>query len=432
MKRICVVGSGYVGLVTGSCLSDLGNEVICVDNDKDKIGALKDLKMPIYEPGLEDIVKRNVKAGRLVFTTDIKQAVKKSEIIYIAVGTPPKANGEADLSCVEDVSRDVAFNMDSYRLIVDKSTVPVQTGQRVKETISRCLKNDIEFDVASNPEFLREGSAVDDFMQPDRIVIGVETERAADLLKEVYGPFNSTIIVTDMQSAELIKHAANSFLATKVSFVNALSVICEMTGADVDKVAEGMGMDKRIGSTFLKAGVGFGGFCFPKDLAAFVKIAEKLGYDFKLLKAVQEINKTQKERFVKKIEHALWNVKGKTIAILGLSFKPNTDDVRFAPSIDIIQMLQRDGAKINAYDPYAMDKMSKVLPKVKYCSSPYEAADGADALVIITEWSEFKELDLAKIKELLNDPIIVDGRNIYDADTMRKLGFKYVCIGKKS
>jgi UDPglucose 6-dehydrogenase len=302
----------------------------------------------------------------------------------------------------------------------------------VKETISRCLKKDIEFDVASNPEFLREGSAVNDFMQPDRIVIGVETERAADLLKEVYDPLNSTIIVTDIQSAELIKHAANSFLATKVSFVNALSVICEMTGADVDKVAEGMGMDKRIGSTFLKAGVGFGGFCFPKDLAAFVKIAEKLGYDFKLLKAVQEINKTQIERFIKKIEHALWNVKGKKIAVLGLSFKPNTDDIRFAPSIDIIQMLQKDGASVNAYDPYAMDKMAKVLPKVKYCSSPYEAADGADALVIVTEWSEFKELDLAKIKELLNDPIIVDGRNIYDADTMRKQGFKYVCIGKKS
>lgn len=432
MKKICVIGSGYVGLVTGSCLADLGNEVICVDNDENKITALKDLKMPIYEPGLEDIVKRNVKAGRLRFTTDLKDSVKKSEIIYIAVGTPPKPNGEADLSCVETVSRDVALSMDSYRLIVDKSTVPVQTGQRVKETISRSLKKNTEFDVASNPEFLREGSAVTDFMQPDRIVIGVEAERAADLLKEVYKPLNSTIITTDIQSAELIKHAANSFLATKISFVNALSVICEMTGADVDKVADGMGMDKRIGSSFLKAGVGFGGFCFPKDLAAFVKIAEKLGYDFKLLKAVQEINKVQKQRFVKKIEDALWNIKGKTIAILGLSFKPNTDDIRFAPSIDIIQALEKDGAKINAYDPYAMDKMKNVCSNVNYCSNPYEAADGADALVIVTEWSEFKELDLAKIKELLIDPVIIDGRNIYDADNMRKQGFKYACIGKKS
>ncbi|MCK5305529.1 MAG: UDP-glucose/GDP-mannose dehydrogenase family protein [Candidatus Omnitrophica bacterium] len=432
VKRVCVVGSGYVGLVTGSCLADLGNNVICVDNDKKKIEMLNKFKMPIYEPGLEDVVKRNVEAGRLFFTTDLKDSVKKSEVIFIAVGTPPKANGEADLSCIEDVSKQIALNMDEYRLIVDKSTVPVQTGQRVKETITRNLKKDIEFDVASNPEFLKEGSAINDFTRPDRIVIGVETERAAVILKEIYNPFNSPIITTDIQSAELIKHAANSFLATKVSFVNALSVICELTGADVDKVTEGMGMDKRIGSSFLNAGVGFGGFCFPKDLAAFIKISEKLGYDFKLLKAVEEINKKQKDRFIKKIEDALWNIKDKTIAVLGLSFKPNTDDIRFAPSIDIIKALLRDGAGIRAYDPYAMDKMSQVLPEVKYCQSSYEAADGADALVIVTEWSEFKELDFVKIKGLLNDAILIDGRNMYDPDSMRRLGFKYVCIGKKS
>lgn len=431
MRKICIIGSGYVGLVTGTCLADLGNDVICVDNDEEKIKSLKGLIMPIYEPGLEDLVKKNVEAKRLEFTTDLKNAVKESEVIFIAVGTPPKENGEADLSIIENVSRDIARSMETYHLVVDKSTVPVQTGMRVKETIQNNVKEGVEFDVASNPEFLREGSAVDDFMQPDRIVIGVETEKASNILKGIYKPLNSPIIVTDIQSAELIKHAANSFLATKISFINALSVICEATGADIDKVAKGVGMDKRIGSTFLKAGVGFGGFCFPKDLSAFIKIAEKLGYDFKLLKAVEEINKIQKERFIKKVEDAIWNIRGKTLAVLGLSFKPNTDDIRFAPSIDIIQALLKDGATIKAYDPYAMDKMSKIIPEVNYCKNPYEAATGADALIIITEWSEFKELDLKRLKGLLNEPVIIDGRNVYDPELMDKEGFKYVCIGKK-
>ena len=431
MRKIAVVGTGYVGLVTGSCLADLGNKVICVDNNEEKIAFLKELKMPIYEPGLEEIVKRNVERGRLSFTTDLKKSVPESEVIFIAVGTPPKENGEADLSTVEGVCKDIARSMEGYHLVVEKSTVPVQTGERAKETIRGHVKKGVEFDVASNPEFLREGSAVSDFMKPDRIVIGVETEKAKQILTELYQPLEVPIIVTDIQSAELIKHASNSFLAAKISYINAISKICELTGADIEKVAEGMGMDKRIGYNFLNAGVGYGGFCFPKDLAAFIRICEKLGYNFELLKAVEKINKNQKENFLQKIEDALWNVKGKTIGLLGLSFKPNTDDIRFAPSIDIIKGLLKDGARVKAYDPYAMDKMKDILKDVEYCKDAYEAAESSDALVIITEWSEFKELDLEKIKQLLNNPIIVDGRNIYDLDKMKELGFKYICIGRK-
>jgi len=431
LRKIAVVGTGYVGLVTGSCLADLGNKVICVDNNEEKIAFLKELKMPIYEPGLEEIVKRNVERGRLSFTTDLKKSVPESEVIFIAVGTPPKENGEADLSTVEGVCKDIARSMEGYHLVVEKSTVPVQTGERAKETIRGHVKKGVEFDVASNPEFLREGSAVSDFMKPDRIVIGVETEKAKQILTELYQPLEVPIIVTDIQSAELIKHASNSFLAAKISYINAISKICELTGADIEKVAEGMGMDKRIGYNFLNAGVGYGGFCFPKDLAAFIRICEKLGYNFELLKAVEKINKNQKENFLQKIEDALWNVKGKTIGLLGLSFKPNTDDIRFAPSIDIIKGLLKDGARVKAYDPYAMDKMKDILKDVEYCKDAYEAAESSDALVIITEWSEFKELDLEKIKQLLNNPIIVDGRNIYDLDKMKELGFKYICIGRK-
>lgn len=430
MRNICVIGSGYVGLVTGSCLADLGNKVVCVDNNKEKIESLKALKMPIYEPGLEDVVKRNVSAERLSFTDDIESSVKNSEVIFIAVGTPPKANGEADLSAIENVSITAAKSMSSYHLIVDKSTVPVQTGQRVKDTIQKHISEGVEFDVASNPEFLREGSAIGDFMQPDRVVIGVETNRAEEILTELYKPLDCPIIVTDIQSAELIKHAANSFLATKISFINAVSKICELAGADIEKVAEGMGMDERIGRSFLNAGIGFGGFCFPKDLAAFIRISEKLGYNFELLKAVEKINESQKKDFVKKIEKSLWNLKGKTLGILGLSFKPNTDDIRFAPSIDIIRDLLKEGVKIKAYDPYAAEKMQAIHKEVQYCNNPYEVADGADALIIVTEWSEFKELDFKKIKELLNNPLIIDGRNMYDMEKMADMGFEYVCIGR--
>lgn len=428
--NICVIGTGYVGLVTGACLADLGNKVICVDIDKDKINKLKKGVIPIYEPGLEGLVKNNQREKRVSFTTDLKEGVKKSEIIFIAVGTPPKDNGEADLTYVENVARQIAQSMTSYKLIVEKSTVPVETGEWVEHTVKINNRHKVNFDVASNPEFLREGSAIDDFMHPDRIVIGVESKRAKDLLTELYRPLGAPIVVTDIKSAEIIKHASNSFLATKISFINAISNICEKAGADVKKVAEGMGLDKRIGKSFLDAGIGFGGFCFPKDLAAFIKIAEKLGYDFGLLKEAEKINESQKRLLVKKVEDNLWILKGKTIGVLGLSFKPNTDDIRFAPSIDIIQALLKEGATVKVFDPQAMDKAKKVLRGVKFCTNPYEAARGASCLVIMTEWNEFKELDFRKLKRLLKQPLIIDGRNIYDPAVMKKLGFKYVCMGR--
>lgn len=429
--KIAIVGTGYVGLTTGACLSELGNDVICVDIDEEKIKKLNNNIMPIYEPGLDQIVKRSRKENRLAFTTDLKDAIKKSEIIFICVGTPPKENGEADLSYVENVARTIAEVMDSYKVIVEKSTVPVQTGEDVQKTIKAYNRHKVDFDVVSNPEFLREGSAVEDFIQPDRVVIGCESEKAKGIMKVLYEPLKSPMLFTDIKSAEIIKHASNSFLATKISFINAIANICELAGADVEKVAEGMGMDKRIGKQFLNAGLGYGGFCLPKDAEAFIRIAEKLGYDFTLLKAVHEINNQQKKHFVKKIEKALRVVNNKTIGVLGLAFKPNTDDMRFAPSIEIVQSLQREGAKIKAYDPEAMEKAKHILKDIIYCNNPYDAAKDADALVILTEWSEFKELDLEKIKKSMKHSLIIDGRNIYNPENMKKLGFKYISIGRK-
>ena len=428
--KIAVVGGGYVGLVTAACMAELGNDVICVDIDEEKIRKLNNDVMPIYEPGVEELAKRNRKEKRLVFTTDLRDAIKKSEIVFICVGTPPKENGDADLSYVENVARTIADVMDSYKLIVDKSTVPVQTGEKVARTIKSYNRHKVEFDVISNPEFLREGSAVNDFMHPDRIVIGCESEKAKDIMGKLYAPLKSPILYTDIKSAEIIKHASNSFLATKISFINAVANICELAGADVEKVAEGMGMDKRIGSQFLNAGIGYGGFCFPKDAEAFIRIAEKLGYDFGLLKATQEINQFQKEHFVKKIEKALWVVKNKNIGVLGLAFKPNTDDMRFAPSVDIIEALQREGAKIKAYDPEAMEKARQVLKNIEYCNNPYDAAKDADELLILTEWNEFKELDMNKIKSLMRHYLVLDGRNIYNPEDMRKEGFTYISMGR--
>ena len=430
--KIAVIGCGYVGLTSGTCLAELGNDVICVDIDKEKIDMLNNGKIPIYEPGLNELIGRNRKENRLRFTTDIKEAIKDSEIIFICVGTPPKNNGEADLSYVENVAREIAKHMDSYKVIVEKSTVPVETGEKVAETIKLNNKHNAEFDVVSNPEFLREGSAVNDTFNPDRIVIGTDSKKAADMMKRLYEPIKAPLIVTDIRSAEIIKHASNSFLATKISFINAIANICEQTGADIGKVAEGMGYDKRIGKAFLNAGIGYGGFCFPKDSAAFIRIAEKYGYDFKLLKDVQEINEKQKEFFIKKIEKALWNLKGKEIGILGLAFKPNTDDMRFAPSIEIINYLQKEGAKIKAYDPEAVENAKKLLKDVEYCNDPYEAAESADALLVLTEWNEFKELDLDKIKDLMKSKLIIDGRNIYNPEEMKKLGFNYISMGRKS
>lgn len=427
--KITMVGAGYVGLTSAACLAKIGHRVVCVDKDTAKINTLKMGGMPIYEPGLQTIIKETTQSGNLIFDNNIGKAVSGSDVCFIAVGTPPLETGEPDLTGVEEVAREIANTMSDYLLIVEKSTVPVQTGKWIRKTIERYNRNRIPFDVASNPEFLREGSAVYDFLHPDRIVIGVETERARDLLVNVYRAINAPIIVTDIASAELIKHASNAFLAMKISFINAVAAICEAVGADVRQVALGMGMDKRIGRSFLDAGVGYGGFCFPKDLRAFIHIAEEAGYNFQLLKEVEKINEDTKKRFVRKIRSVLWNLKGKTIGVLGLAFKPNTDDMRFAPSIDIINTLLNEEAKIRAYDPKAMEKAKDLLPGVEFCSGPEEVAINADLLAIITEWEEFKQLNLKRIKNLMRLPIICDGRNIFERSEVEKLGFTYIGVG---
>lgn len=428
--NICIIGAGYVGLVTGACFAEMGHKVICVDNNKKKIEALKKAKIPFYEKDLEAMVKKNIKAKRLYFSSSIKEGVGKSLVIFICVGTPSRPNGEADLSSVEHVAHEIAQNMTSYRLIVEKSTVPVETGEWVEHTIKTSVRKKLKFDVASNPEFLREGTAIQDFMNPDRVVIGIESKKAKEILKELYRKIDAEIVVTDIKSAELIKHASNSFLATKISFINSVSNICERTGADIKKVAYGMGLDKRIGEGFLNGGIGYGGSCFPKDVDAFMHISGKLGYDFGILKAARKVNEEQRNLFVRKIEEALWIVKGKSIAILGLSFKPNTDDIRSAPSIDIINSLLEAGAKIKVYDPQAMKNARSVIKGVTFCKDLYEAARNSDTLAIITEWHEFEVMDLARVKKLMKNPLIIDGRNIFDPKRMKKLGFIYISIGR--
>ena len=427
---ISVIGAGHVGLVTGACFADLGHSVVMVDNDAARTANLKRGVLPYYEPGLAELVARGVREQRLAFTTSMREGVAKSTMIFIAVGTPQKATGEADLAYVEHVARSIAQHLRSYRLVVEKSTVPVQTGRWIAHTIKTYLKKQRPFDVASNPEFLREGTAIADFMKPPRVVLGVETKRAKDLLVSLYKPLGAPIVVTDMNSAELIKHASNSFLSMKISFINAVAQLCERAGADVQQVAEGMGLDPRIGRAFLNPGIGFGGFCLPKDVEAFIKISEQLGYDFELLKAVRTINERQKRSFAAKIQEALWVVKGKTIGVLGLAFKPNTDDMRYAPAIEIIESLQGEGALIRAFDPQAMKEAARVLPKVQFCKDPYEAARGADCLALLTEWNEFKELDFVRIKKLMRQPLIADGRNVYDPQRLRALGFRYVGVGR--
>ncbi|HZO85058.1 MAG TPA: UDP-glucose/GDP-mannose dehydrogenase family protein, partial [Verrucomicrobiae bacterium] len=383
-----------------------------------------------YEPGLEDMVKRNAAAGRLRFTDSTRDGVENSDVIFIAVPTPPQPDGSVDLSFMEGVSREIAQNMTSYKIVVDKSTVPVKTGDKVAETIKRYCKAKVDFDVVSNPEFLREGFAVDDFMKPDRVVIGVRSQRPVQAMKKIYEPFNCPIIVTDINSAELIKHAANSFLALKISYINAISVICEATGANVQEVANGMGMDTRIGRKFLDAGLGFGGSCFPKDLSAFIKISEQVGYDFKLLKEVQSINASQMERFAKKITDTLWVLKDKTIGVLGLAFKQNTDDVRLSPAIDLCHRLQKEGANLRVHDPKAMEKAKAVLKDVEYVENMNDVAEGCDALVIATEWPQFKKLNIDKARKVLTHPILFDGRNLFDPAEMEQLGFIYKSIGR--
>jgi UDPglucose 6-dehydrogenase len=428
--KLTIIGTGYVGLVTGACFAEVGHQVICVDKDEAKVKLLQSGGMPIYEPGLEDMVKRNVAAGRLSFTNSTKEGVVNSDVIFIAVPTPPQPDGSVDLSFMEAVSREIAQNMTSYKIVVDKSTVPVKTGDKVAETIKRYCKAQVDVDVVSNPEFLREGFAVDDFMKPDRVVVGVRSQRPVQAMKNIYQPFNCPVIVTDINSAELIKHAANSFLALKISYINAISVLCEATGANVQEVASGIGLDSRIGRKFLDAGLGFGGSCFPKDLSAFIKISEQVGYDFKLLKEVQNINAAQMERFVKKITDTLWVLKDKTIGVLGLAFKQNTDDVRLSPAIDLCHRLQKEGAKLRVHDPKAMEKAKAVLKDVEYIEDMNAVADGCDALVIATEWPQFKKLNLDRARKVLTHPILFDGRNLFDPAEMEQLGFIYKSIGR--
>ena len=428
--KLTIIGTGYVGLVTGTCFAEVGHHVICVDKDASKIKMLQSGEMPIYEPGLDELVKKNVAAGRLSFTPSTQEGVHKSDVIFIAVPTPPMADGAVDLSFIEGVAREIAGAMTSYKIVVDKSTVPVKTGEKVSETIKRYCKARVEFDVVSNPEFLREGFAVEDLLKPDRIVIGVRSQRPVKAMQAIYEPFNAPIIVTDINSAELIKHAANSFLALKISYINAISLLCEATGANVQEVANGMGMDERIGRRFLNAGIGFGGSCFPKDLSAFIKISEQLGYDFKLLKEVQNINAEQMERFVKKICDTLWVLKDKKIGVLGLAFKQNTDDVRMSPAIDLCKQLQKDGAILRVHDPRAMEKAKAVLKDVTYVEDMNEVANGCDALVIATEWPEFKKLDLDRLHKALTHPILFDGRNLFDPAEMEKHGFIYKSVGR--
>jgi UDPglucose 6-dehydrogenase len=431
---LSIIGSGYVGLVTGACFADVGHNVICVDNDAQKVEALQAGKVPIYEPGLEEVIHRNVSAHRLRFTDSIRDGVDNSQVVFIAVPTPQQPNGHVDLSYIEKVSREIAGVLTSYRVIVDKSTVPVKTGEKVAESIKRYNRHGADFDVVSNPEFLREGCAVADLMQPNRIVIGAQSERAVDLMKKVYEPFMAPILVTDINSAELIKHAANSFLALKISYINAISAICEASGADVEKVADGIGMDRRIGRSFLNAGIGYGGSCFPKDLAAFITISEQLGVSFDLLKEVQRINTAQKERFLKAIRDTLWILREKKIAVWGLTFKPDTDDIRSSVAIDLVAEMLREGAHVVAYDPKGMEKAREVkaIADAQLVTCALEAVDGAEALVIATEWSEFANVDLALVKEKMTTPIVFDGRNLFDPKTMAQLGFRYHSIGRRS
>ena len=434
---LCIIGSGYVGLVSGACFAEVGHHVVCVDNDQRKVDMLQAGKIPIYEPGLEDLVHRNVAAKRLRFTNSIEDGVDHSQVIFIAVPTPPQVDGSVDLTYIERVAREIAgvLKEGQYRVVVDKSTVLVKTGEKVEATIKRYNKS-AEFDVVSNPEFLREGCAVPDLMNPDRIVIGSANDRATDLMKRVYEPFHAPILVTDVNSAELIKHAANSFLSLKISYINAVAAICEASGADVEMVADGIGMDKRIGRNFLNAGIGYGGSCFPKDVKAFIAIARQLGTPFTLLEEVERINSDQLHRYIAKVREALWVLKDKKIAVWGMTFKPDTDDVRNSVAIDLINRLVAEGAQVTAYDPKGAEKAvdwKLVDPaKVKLAATPAEAADGAEALLIATEWKEFANQDFADVKKRMHTPLVFDGRNLFNPETMRELGFTYHAMGRPS
>ena len=448
--RIAVVGSGYVGLVAGACFADLGHEVILVDNDQRKLAALRSGQVPIHEKFLPELLGRH-RGQRLAFSDDLQDAVRQSSAIFVAVGTPPTESGEADLSYVESVAREISGGIDGYKVIVEKSTVPVYTSEWVRKIILRNGSDPEAFDVASNPEFLREGTAVTDFLFPDRIVIGCDSERSADILRQIYAPLTdgsyyqkpdaipgpdratipAPIIVTSTKSAELIKHASNAFLAMKISFINAVASVCESVGANVNQVVHGIGTDSRIGPRFLNPGIGYGGSCFPKDVMAFRAVARESGYDFRLLDEVMRINEEQRQRFLRKVRSALWTLRGKNLGVLGLAFKGGTDDIRESPALFLVQSLLQEGSKITAYDPAAMDRTQEIMSSgIRFANSAYEAAHGADALLILTEWEEFGNLDLARLRSELRYPIVIDGRNLYDPEVMANEGFTYYSVGR--
>jgi UDPglucose 6-dehydrogenase len=442
--KLSVIGAGYVGLTTAACLAQVGHEVFCSENDAEKLNKLQNGVMPLFEPHLEDVIAEARRNGRLHYGST-EEAIAWGEAIFICVGTPPLPNGDADLSAIEGVARAIAKRATGYRLVIEKSTVPVQTGAQLRRHLAVHSTNGLQYDVASNPEFLREGTSVEDFLHPDRIVIGADSARAADLLRKIYDPIvqqkftcpihsncprrDPIFLATDTNSAELIKHASNSFLALKISFINMVANLCEVVGADVTEVAHGMGLDPRIGSAFLNPGIGFGGFCFPKDVQAFIRIAEKSGCDFSLLKEVEKVNQGRVERFVEQVRKELWVLRGKKVAVWGLAFKPNTDDVRFAPALSIIRLLQTEGAQIQAYDPEAMEKARKEIPDITYCHDAYEAAQGADAVLLLTEWEEFQKLDWTRLATLVERRLIIDGRNALSRGDMVSNGFHYIGIG---
>jgi UDPglucose 6-dehydrogenase len=446
--KISVIGAGYVGLTTAACFAQIGHEVFCSESDPEKLNQLQSGIVPIFEPELDTVVTQSLQNGRLFFGST-NEAIHWGEVIFICVGTPPLPNGDADLSAVEAVARAIAEQASGYRLVIEKSTVPVQTGSQLRRYLAAHATNNLDYEVASNPEFLREGTAVENFLHPERIVVGVDSRRAEAVLREIYRPLieqsfvcpihsacqrskEAIFLVTDTTSSEMIKHASNSFLAMKISFINMVADLCESVGADVNKVAEGMGLDPRIGRSFLNPGIGFGGFCLPKDVQAFVRIAEKSGCDFSLLKEVEKINQLRVDRFLRKVREELWILRGKKISVWGLAFKPNTDDVRFAPSIAVVQSLLAEGAIVTAYDPEAMDKARTLLPKINYALDMYEAAHGADAILILTEWDEFRSIDWARLKQIVKRPLLIDGRNLFRPSEVASRGFTYVSTGRLS
>lgn len=433
--HISVIGTGYVGLVTGACFAEFGVSVTCMDRDEQRIATLEKGKVPFFEPGLSELVTKNIQAGRLKFTTDLHRAVDEALVIFIAVGTPPQPDGSADLSFVDEVARNVGTRMTGYKVVVTKSTVPVGTAGRIRKLIQENQTQECSFGVVSNPEFLREGSAIEDFMRPNRVVIGADSPEAVAIMKDLYRPLyllETPIVITDVPTAEVIKYASNVFLATKISFINEMANLCEKVGADVQLVAKGMGLDHRIGNKFLHAGPGFGGSCFGKDTAALINIGEKSGYSMRIAQATKYVNEQQRGRMMEKIVEALGELKGKTIGMLGLSFKPNTDDIRDSPALEIADQLMKAGCTVRAFDPEALTESLKVLPKLVHCRDAYHAMEGADAAVLVTEWNQFRNLDLDQVKSNLKAPIFIDLRNVYDPPRMQQQGFYYVSVGRKS